>query len=236
LPAARILNPKRRRSDAANLGAAGRVGVCLTGTASYDGERGLPALVERAVELARSMRFPYSCHPAQGRLLALLAQGRPGGLIGETGTGCGVGLAWMLSAADPTTRLVSIERDRARAEAARELFAPYRQVQVLTGDWPALLEHGPFDLLVLDGGGSGKTAGDTPVAPREALRGGGSLVIDDWTPWDRWPPRAAGEVDGVQGSRQVLDQARLHWLQHPDLLASEARMAPTLSTIIAMRR
>ncbi|HEY6318866.1 MAG TPA: hypothetical protein VI462_13405 [Acidimicrobiia bacterium] len=79
--------------------------MCLTGTASYDGETGLPGLVERAVELARSTRFPFSCHPAQGRLLALLAHGRPGALIGEPGTGCGVGLAWMLSAADPTTRL-----------------------------------------------------------------------------------------------------------------------------------
>jgi hypothetical protein len=30
--------------------------------------------------------------------------------------------------------------------------------------------------------------------------------------------------------------ARLHWLEHPDLLASEVRLTPTLSTIVAMRR
>ena len=185
---------------------------------------------------ARSMSFPFSCHPAQGRLLALMAQGRPGGLIGETGIGCGVGVAWMLSAADSTTRLVSIERDIARAEAARELFAPYGQAQVLTGDWPALIEHGPFDLLVLDGGGSGKTREDSHVEPRDALRPGGSLVIDDWTPWDAWPPSNAGEFDGLPGGAQQVNRSRLHWLEHPDLLASEVRLAPTLSTIVAMRR
>ena len=210
--------------------------MCVIGTASYDAETDLPPLVERAVELAQSMNFPYSCHPAQGRLLALLARGRPASLIGEIGTGCGVGLAWMLSAADPATRLVSIERDRSRAEAVGALFAPYQQVEVLTGDWPALLKHGPFDLLVLDGGGSGKTIGDTRIDPREALRCGGSLVIDDWTPWDHWPPHEPGEFNGIQGSRQILDQARLHWLEHPDLLASEVRLTPTLSTVVGMRR
>jgi predicted O-methyltransferase YrrM len=211
--------------------------MCVIGTASYEGEGDLPELVERAVELARSMSFAFSCHPAQGRLLALMAQGRPGSLIGETGTGCGVGLAWMVSAADPDTRLVSIERDPVRAEASRDLFAPYQQVQILTGDWPPLLEHGPFDLLVLDGGGSGKVLNDSRVEPREGLVLGGSLVIDDWTPWDAWPPTKAGpEFDALQSAAQQVINSRLHWLKHPDLLASEVRLSPTLSTIVAMRR
>jgi predicted O-methyltransferase YrrM len=211
--------------------------MCVIGTASYDDATGLPNLVERAVELARTMKFPYSCHPAQGRLLAVIARGRPDSLIGETGTGCGVGLAWMLSAADPATRLVSIERDAVRADAARELFAPYEQVRVLTGDWPALLEHGPFDVLVLDGGGSGKTLDDARVEPRDALRPSGSLVIDDWTPWSAWPPSQAGpEFDAVHSAARHVISSRLHWLEHPDLLASEIQLSPTLSTIVALRR
>jgi hypothetical protein len=107
---------------------------------------------------------------------------------------------------------------------------------VLSGDWPALLEHGPFDLLVLDGGGSGKTLDDARVEPREALRPGGSLVIDDWTPWDAWPPIEAGEFDGLPGGARRVTSSRLHWLEHPDLVASEVRLSPTLSTIVAMRR
>jgi hypothetical protein len=107
-----------------------------------------------------------------------------------------------------------------------ERSAPHEQVSVLTGDWSELLDQGPFDMLVLDGGGSGKTLDDGRVEPREVLRPGGSLVIDDWTPWEGWPPSEAGE----------FAHSRLHWLEHPDLLASEVRLSPTLSTIVAMRR
>lgn len=53
--------------------------------------------------------FEESCLPAQGRLLALLAAGVGDGTIGETGTGCGVGLARMAQAAHPAARLTSIE-------------------------------------------------------------------------------------------------------------------------------
>jgi len=172
------------------------------------------------------MNFELSCHPAQGRLLSLLTRGRPGALIGETGTGCGVGLAWMLSAADPSTRLISVESDRERAAAVRDLYSGNEQVTIIHGDWSAILPHGPFDLLVLDGGGSGKTRSDERrVNPRTALRPAGTLVMDDWTPWETWPPNDDNE----------FEQSRLYWLQHPDLLASEIRLSPSLSTIIATR-
>ena len=91
----------------------------ISKTALYDGLSGLPPLVERAVELSRRMGFISSCAPAQGRLLQVLAAGRDGGSIGETGTGCGVGLAWMVSAVGTSTRLISIERDPERAAACR---------------------------------------------------------------------------------------------------------------------
>jgi predicted O-methyltransferase YrrM len=53
----------------------------------------------------------------------LLAGGIGAGVIGETGTGGGVGLAWLASGAVPGARLVSVERDPERAAAARTLFA-----------------------------------------------------------------------------------------------------------------
>jgi hypothetical protein len=81
------------------------------GTASYEGLTDLPSLVERAVDLARREGFAHSCRPEHGRLLYALAAGA--GTIGETGTGCGVGLAWLASGARPGTRLVSVERDPA---------------------------------------------------------------------------------------------------------------------------
>src|SRR5262245_44630450 len=92
-----------------------------TGTAAYDGwEAVLPPLVAEAVKLARSLNFGQSCLPEQGELLRLLA--RSAERIGETGTGCGVGLAWLASGASKTASLVSVERDPARAAAAAHLF------------------------------------------------------------------------------------------------------------------
>ena len=69
------------------------------GTAAYDGLTDLPPLVERAVDLARRAGSTFSCRPEHGRLLQALAAGA--GRIGETGTGCGVGLAWLASGARP---------------------------------------------------------------------------------------------------------------------------------------
>ena len=65
--------------------------VSLRGTAAYDRLTGLPPLVEPAAGLARQEGFESSCRPEHGRLLFALAAGAE--LIGETGTGCGVGLA-----------------------------------------------------------------------------------------------------------------------------------------------
>ncbi|WP_055589160.1 O-methyltransferase [Streptacidiphilus griseoplanus] len=196
--------------------------MSLAGTDAYDGVRDLPPLVERALHIAREDGFAHCCRPEQGRLLHALAAGAPG-LIGETGTGLGVGLAWLASGAREGVRLLSVERDPRRARLAAELFAGHPQVRVLHGDWQQITEHGPFDLLVLDGGGQGKT--DLPADPALLLAPGGTLVVDDFTPADGWPPLHAGQPD----------LARMHWLGHPGLRAAELRLAPDLSTVVATR-
>jgi predicted O-methyltransferase YrrM len=172
------------------------------------------------------LSFEFSCRPEQGRLLQILARGRAGGVVGETGTGCGVGLAWMLSGAAPETKFVSVERDSQRARAVQDIFADQANVTVVNADWTALTASGPFDLLVLDGGGSGKAPGDTAVDPKLALKPFGTLVIDDFAPLYSWPPTHDGQVD----------LARLHWLEHPDLLATEVVVCPGMSTIVGLRR
>jgi predicted O-methyltransferase YrrM len=67
--------------------------MAVGGNTAYAGIADLPPLVQAAVQLAESQGFDNSCDPAQGRLLSVLAGGSVGGRIGETGTGCGVGLA-----------------------------------------------------------------------------------------------------------------------------------------------
>ena len=193
------------------------------GTAAYEGLTDLPPLVERAVAIARREGFANSCRPEQGRLLLALAAGAQ--LIGETGTGCGVGLAWLASGARPGTRLVTVELDAERARLAAELFSALPQVTVIHGDWPEIRRKAPFDLLVLDGGAHGKSGG-MPADPQALLRPGGTVVIDDLTPATDWPPRFGGQVD----------EARLHWLTHADLDAAELRLAPDLAALVATRR
>jgi len=197
--------------------------VSPQGTAAYDGLTDLPPLVKRAVAIARREGFVNSCRPEQGRLLFALAAGAQ--LIGETGTGCGVGLAWLASGARPGARLVSVELDAERARLAAELFSALPQVTVIHGDWPEIHRKAPFDLLVLDGGAHGKSGG-MPADPQALLRPGGTIVIDDLTPATDWPPRFGGQVD----------EARLHWLTHADLDAAELRLAPDLAALVATRR
>ena len=196
--------------------------VTRGGTAAYDGLTDLPELVARAVAVAREQTFDLSCRPEQGRLLQVLARGCTGGLIAETGTGCGVGLAWMVSATGPDTTFVSVEQNGLRARAAQALFASFGNVTVVHGDWKEIRGRAPFDLLVLDGGGQGKGE-EAPIDPANGwLRPGGTVVIDDFTPRTGWPPMHANDID----------RARLYWLEHHALLTTELRLTTDTATLI----
>jgi predicted O-methyltransferase YrrM len=112
-----------------------------------------PPLVRRALALERELGFERSSIPEVGRLLHLLAAQRGRSRVGELGTGCGVGAAWMVSALPPSVPFVTVERDERLAAAAAELFAGDANVRVLQGDWHELMpQEAPFDLLFLDSG------------------------------------------------------------------------------------
>jgi len=194
--------------------------MTVRGTSAYEQAGQLPPLVRDALALASSLDFDNSCAPEQGRLLSTLVGGSAGGRVGETGTGCGVGLAWMVGASDIITSFTSVELDAGRARAAAELFAGHDNVQVIDGDWKDLRSFGPFDLLVLDGGGKGKEpAVDPPLDPSDGwLAVGGTIVLDDFTPGD-----------------DAHDEAREYWLHHPRLQAVEVLLTPTLSTLVGRR-
>lgn len=195
------------------------------GNSAYAGLSALPDVVSAAVALANELGFDNSCTPEQGRLLSVLARGRNGGRVGETGTGCGVGLGWMLDVTDASTSFVSIELDRQRADRSAALFASRENVRILCGDWSELVSHGPFDLLVLDGGGKGKDDGvDAALDPTAGwLAPGGTIVLDDFIP------------AGAPGA-DAHDAARRYWLDHPALHATEIRLTDATSTIVGVRR
>jgi predicted O-methyltransferase YrrM len=188
----------------------------------------VPPLVLAAVDRAREIGFDLCVHPATGRLLAALASGVGDGIIGETGTGTGAGVAWMLSTASPQTRIVSIEIDEQRANAAAELFADRPTVTILHGEANELADHGPFDLLVIDSGPhEGGPLHRAVLDPAQVLRPNGVLFKDDLWPMDRWPPRDFhGEVD----------ELRVRLFEHPDLLTTEVTVADGFAVQLARRR
>lgn len=126
----------------------------------------------------------------------------------------------MVEATDATTSFVSVELDGTRAEASAGLFVEQPNVQVINADWTELRGFGPFDLLVLDGGGKGKEPGDDPpLDPSDGwLALAGTIVLDDFAP-----------------DEHAHDDARRYWLNHPDLQATELLLSPTLSTVVARR-
>ncbi|MFI6638850.1 O-methyltransferase [Streptomyces sp. NPDC050504] len=185
-------------------------------------ERARPARVTAAERIAAELGFKKSCIPEVGRLLALAAAAKPGGTVAESGTGSGVGTAWLHSGLGPGARLVSVERDGELARRAAGLFADDERVDVVTGDWRLLERHAPFDVFFCDGGGKR----DDPERVVQLLAPGGILLLDDFTPSVHWPPRFEGEAD----------ELRLFYLTHRALAATEVLTTPSSAALVATRR
>jgi len=194
----------------------------------YRSRTEVPALAREALRLAEEMGFANSCIEEVGRLLAVLTRQVQHGVVGEVGAGCGVGAAWIADALAPTSRFVTVDADAARAEAVRRLLRPVAAAVVIHGDWREILAHGPFDLLFLDASpaksppGQGDGQADLAI---QAVRIGGLIVMDDFTPEDYWPAKRHGHPDPL----------REFWLNHPAIQATEVLTTPTTAAILAAR-
>jgi len=177
----------------------------------------LPLLVRRAEQLAAELGFHHSCSRETGALLHVLAAMRGRLRVGETGTGVGVGAAWIVSALSPDVPFFTAERDERLAAAAAELFADDPNVHVLSGNWRDVLEpQAPFDLLFHDGSKRHpEVDGEETVA---LLAPRGIIVMDDLTPGRTGP-----------------DAVRRFWLDHPRLASVELAVSPREAVIVAVR-
>lgn len=185
-------------------------------------DRVVPPRVVAAERIASELGFGLSCIPEVGRLLKVTAASKPHGVVAESGTGSGVGTAWLHSGLGAGARLVTVERDEELARRAAGVFADDDRVTVLAGDWRLLERHAPFDVFFCDGGGKR----DDPERVVSLLAPGGLLVLDDFTPSPHWPPRFGDEVD----------ELRLFYLTHPALDATEVLTTPASSAVVAARR
>ena len=161
--------------------------------------------------------FERSSIPEVGHLLHVLAAQRGRERVGEIGTGCGVGAAWIVSGLRPEVPFVSVELDRELAAAARRLFAGDDNVHVLTGDWHELMPpEAPFDLLFLDSGKQHPELDGEDVIG--LLAPGATIVMDDLTP-----------------GRPGPDPVREFWLNHPRIAALEILTTPQTAAIVGTR-
>jgi predicted O-methyltransferase YrrM len=177
-----------------------------------------PPLVQRALALERELGFERSCIREVGLLLHVLAAQRGRTRVGELGTGCGVGAAWIASALPPRVPFVTVELDETRARAAAELFADDENVTVLHGAWHELMPpEAPFDLLFLDSGKQHPEVDGEDVIG--LLSPGATIVMDDLTP-----------------GRPGPDLVREFWLNHPEIAALEILTTPTTAAIVGTRR
>ncbi|WBQ07565.1 O-methyltransferase [Kribbella sp. CA-293567] len=182
----------------------------------------LPPLVSAALSLSGRRGFVSSTRNETGRLLATLAASRTG-TLGEVGTGCGVGSAWLRHGATKDTKIVTAESNPQLAQIVKELFADDGRIEVLSADWTALIERGPFSLLFVDAREAKLSARDVIA---EAVEPGGFVVLDDFTPSGVWPPMYEGRVDTL----------RQEWLQDKRFTTVEVMVAIDAAVLLATRR
>ena len=200
----------------------------------------VPEIVRRAIALASRLGFPLmpegrqpgyqgppsACIPQVGRLLQTLASSKPGGRIGEQGTGAGVGTAWLASGLAGGATLLSVDINPECTHAVAELFRDQPQVTIHNGDWHSVMHHSePYDLLFMDATPRADLAYANWDAVTELLTIGGQIVMDDLTPVALWP--ADWEA--------TIDYKREFALGNPRVIGTEVLTTPTTAALIVTR-
>jgi predicted O-methyltransferase YrrM len=190
------------------------------GLPRYDAAGDLPPLVRAAVEASRKTGCERACIPEFGRLLRVLAAGRR--RIGETGTGCGVGAAWIASALAAGSTFVTVELDERFASAAAAVLGP--AAHVLAGDWTEIRAFAPFDLFFCDHGVDKGEPG--PIL--ELVAPGGLVVLDDLTPERQWSEELRAAYPGG-------DPVRCAWAECEGAVSTELLLTPTEAALLISR-
>lgn len=201
----------------------------------------LPEIVRKANQLAEELNFPLlpegrpvgykgppsACIPQVGKLLQVLASGKPNGRIGEQGTGSGVGTAWLASGLRNDARLISVEINPTLATAVSELFKEYPNVEIKTGDWHVVMSPDqPYDLLFVDAIPRGELLDPSNWdALVELIKIGGQIVMDDLTPVELWLPEW----------NAIVDAKREFAFANPRVVGVEVRATTTTSALLVTR-
>ena len=200
----------------------------------------LPEIVRKANALAYQLNFPLmpegrpagyqgppsACIPQVGRLLQVLASGKPGGRIGEQGTGACVGTAWLTSGLCENAQLISVEIDPVRVKEAVKLFVDYPNVEIRMGDWHEVMgPNEPYDLLFMDATPRRDLMPGKWDSIVDLIKIGGQIVMDDLTPVELWPP----------DWEEITDAKREFAFANPRVVGTEVRTTSKTSALIVTR-
>lgn len=201
----------------------------------------LPEIVRKANQLAEELKFPLmpegrpvgykgppsACIPQVGKLLQVLASGKPDGLIGEQGTGAGVGTAWLASGLRSDAHLISVEINPTLATAVKKLFKENPNVEIKTGDWHEVMSpNQPYDLLFVDAMPRNELLDPSNWdALVDLIKIGGQIVMDDLTPVELWLPEW----------NDIVDAKREFAFANPHVVGVEVRTTSTTSALVVTR-
>ena len=152
--------------------------------------------------------------PQSGALLHALVRAARARRVLEIGTAVGYSGLWMATALPPDGMLITLERDRARAEIARGHFTAAgvaNRVTVMVGAASQYLHKvaGPFDVIFQDG----DKASYTPLLDRlVTLLGPGGVLVTDNVLWSgevipgyvNPPQRGAADTAAIAAYNQTL--------------------------------
>ncbi len=189
---------------------------------SYRSINLVPPLVKRAKNLAGQMNYTTVCSDGTGRLLRMLSHQFQSGMIGEIGSGCGVGSAWITSALAAGTSFITVEDSPTLSAVARTLFEEHPSVKVLHAEWHDIVKYGPFNLVYLSASRAKDCAQEVLL---EALRIGGTIVIDGLVPVEQMTPEQQSQPDALRSA----------WLDDPRLLATEILVSASEAVLLATR-
>ena len=199
-----------------------------------------PALVLEAEKLAEKLGFPLlpegrpvghagpdsACVPQMGGLLLTLTASKPGGRIGEFGTGSGVGSAWIVSGLQERAVLVTCDINGELITHVKDLFKGKANIDIRHGNWEMIMaDEAPFDLLFLDSGVADALVPDRWDEITELVCVGGQIVFDDIVPIELWSDDWS----------ERLDMKREFALRNPRVVFSEVGLTSLASALIITR-
>jgi len=110
----------------------------------------LPNHYQAIQAASRSLKFQQISEDEVGVLLRLLVSSKPKAKVLELGTGTGMGLAWIADGLDTEGELISVEKDPALLDIARQFFGEDPRIQLVNEEassWIEAHKDLQFDLI-----------------------------------------------------------------------------------------